>query len=105
MDLTKDADRMICCIYKSFLQQRKNGTSKAAARKFEETYFSANEDFSSWAKEDLQETLLELGRVGLVKIYIGGNFDLTDVGIVYMESRFKNGLVEITDFIAKFLPW
>lgn len=105
MNLTKDADKMICQIYKSFLQQRKDGVSKASARKFAENYFSVNIDFSSWAKADLEETLLELGRVGLVKIYIGGNFDLTDMGIIYMESRFKNGLIEVTDFIAKFLPW
>ncbi len=105
MELTKDADKMICCIYKTFLQQRKNGISKAAAREFKENYFSTNKNFSSWVEEDLEETLLELGRAGLVKIYIGGNFELTDVGIIYMESRFKNGLVEITDFITKFLPW
>lgn len=105
MNLTKDADKMICHIYKSFLQQRKSGISKASARKFEEDYFSTSTDFSSCSKEDVEETLLELGRAELVKIYIGGNFDLTDTGIIYMESRFKNGLVEVTDFIAKFLPW
>lgn len=105
MELTKDADKMICCIYKSFLQQRKNGISKSIAREFEENYFSTNKDFSSWIEDDLDETLLELGRVGLVKIYLGGDFELTDTGIIYMESRFKNNLEEITDFISKFLPW
>lgn len=105
MELTKDADKMICCIYKSFLQHRKNGVSKSTAREFKEDYFSKNKDFSSWIEDDLDETLLELGNLGLVEIYIGGDFELTDDGIVYMESRFKNNLEEITDFISKFLPW
>lgn len=104
MNLTKDADKMICRIYKSFLQKRKNGISKTSACKFEADYLSTNADFSAWAKADLKETLLELKRAGLVKNYVCGNFDLTNAGIIYMESRFKNGLIEVTDFIAKFLP-
>lgn len=48
--------------------------------------------------------MLELARSGLIKIYIGGNFDLTDNGIVYMENRFVNGLKDVTDFITKFIP-
>ncbi len=105
MDLTKDADKMICCIYKSFLQRKKDGSSKAAARRFEDSFFSSEEHLSAWEHEDISETRLELGRNGLIKNYIGGNFELTDMGIVYMESRFKNNLIAVTDFISKFLPW
>lgn len=104
MELTKDADKMICCIYKTFLQLRKNGTPKSSARRFSDDYFRTDEKLSSWTEEDLNETLLEIARAGLVKIYIGGNFDLTDSGIIYMENRFKNGLNEVIDFISKLIP-
>ena len=81
MELTKDADKMICCIYKSFLQSRKDGNPKPSARCFEDDYFSTDKVLSSWLEDDLTDTLLEIARAGLVKIYIGGNFELTDRGI------------------------
>lgn len=104
MDLTKDADKMICCIYKTFLQRRKNGNSKSFARQFDENYFSTDKFLFSWHNDDLNDTLLEIARAGLVKIYIGGNFELTDQGIIYMENRFINGLKEVSDLITKFIP-
>lgn len=33
-----------------------------------------------------------------------GNFDILDSTIVYMESRFKNGLSDVLDLISKFIP-
>lgn len=105
MELTKDADKMICCIYKSYLQRRKDGFSKAVSRRFEDSFFSSEEHLSTWVHEDITETRLELGRSGLIKNYIGGDFMLTDSGIIYMESRFKNNLIAVTDFISKLLPW
>ena len=105
MDLTNDATKMICLIYKSYLELRKSGNPKAIARRFSEFYFSSHKTFSTWHPDDIRDTFLELARKGLLKIYIGGNFDLTDAAIIYMENRFKNGLTEITDFISKFLPW
>lgn len=104
MDLTNDADKMICCIYKAFLQCRKSGAAKADARRFESDYFASDNKLSSWHDRDISDTLLELARSGLVKVYIGGNFDLTDAGIIYMENRFKSGINEVTDFISKFIP-
>ncbi len=104
MELTRDADKMICHIYKTFLLLRKDGIPKSQARRYADGYFKSNSAFSSWSSSDCDETMLELARAGLIKIYIGGNFDLTDAGIIYMENRFVNGLKELTDFISKFIP-
>lgn len=104
MELTKDADKMICCIYKTFLQRRKSGISKSSAKQFSDDYFQSDKQLSSWLPDDLDDTLLEIGRAGLVAVYLGGNFDLTDSGIIYMENRFKNGLNEVIDFISKLIP-
>lgn len=78
MELTKDADHMICCIYKAFLQRRKNGLTKSQARRFDDNYFSTDDKLSSWSDGDISDSFLEIGRAKLIQIYIGGNFDLTD---------------------------
>ena len=104
LELTKDADKMICIIYKSFLQERKSGRSKAEARRFNKDELKTFPDFKSWHPQDITDVLLEIGRKDLVKIYIGGTFELSDSGIIYMENRFKNGFLEVADFVSKFLP-
>lgn len=104
IQLTNDADKVICYIYKDFLQSRKNGLSKAEARRFPENYHKQHKSLSKWADSDFSDTILELGQKDLITIYLGGTFELTNDGIIYMENRFKNGLIEITDFITKFIP-
>nr|DAH40290.1 MAG TPA: ribonuclease R [Bacteriophage sp.] len=104
MQLTKDADKMICRIYATYLQLRKNGVPKSKARKFEENYFSKNDAFSSWSPSDCDSTLAELQRAGLVKTDILGDFTLTDSAIIYMENRFVNGLKEVIEYVTKFIP-
>lgn len=104
MELTKDAEKMICVIYHDFLSRRKNRIPKSEASRFSDNYFQTQKAFKDWLDEDLDFTLLELAKSGLTKIYIDGNFDLTDSGVYYMENRFKNGLKEVADFISKFIP-
>lgn len=105
INLTKDADKMICCIYKSFLQKRKEGIPRAAARRFKKEYFANDNYFSSCVNPaDVQDTLLELKRADFIKQSVTGNVDLTDAGIIYMENRFKNGLTDVVDFISKLIP-
>ena len=97
MQLTKDADKLCCSVYKSYLSQRKEGVSKANAK-------HGIPVLSSWSDDDIDETLNELKRAGFIKKYVDGGFQLQDSFIIYMENRFKNGLAEVTDFIAKFIP-
>lgn len=104
MELTKDADKMICIIYKAFLEERKNGHSKSEARRFKGSALNEFPIFSSWQACDISDTLHELRSKGLVKIFVTGDFELSDSGIIYMENRFKNGFLEVADFVSKFLP-
>lgn len=104
IELTKDADKMMCCIYRTFLQRRKDGMSKPLAKCFEENYFLTDSKLASLNPDDLSDTLCEIGRLKLVRVFIGENFDLTDSGIIYMENRFKNGLNEVLDAISKIIP-
>lgn len=103
MNITRDADKMLCCIYKMYLSRRKAGSAKVDAIRFSEDFYNEDKELSSWPYSDVSFTLLELAKAGAVKIYIGGNFNLLDSAIIYMENRFKNGLSEVLDFIAKFV--
>jgi hypothetical protein len=48
-------------------------------------------------------TFLELGQKKYLKIYITGDFEITNQAIIYMENRFKNGLLDLVDFVTKFI--
>lgn len=104
IELTKDADKMICYLYKEYLTRHKNEMSKSSARQFEDNYFRTAEKFSSWNYSDIQMSLSELKSNELVKDNITGSFQLSDKCIIYMENRFKAGLNELADFISKFIP-
>ena len=100
MQLTKEADAVICQIYKTYLELRRSGVPKEQAKSFQENYLIENPYFSSWY-EDADNTLDELHNKELIKKDIIGNFKLEDEGIIYMENRFVNGLNEVLDFISK----
>ncbi len=103
-ELTKDADRVICCIYKEYLERRKSGISKSEAKEFDGNFYKSIKVLSKWNSSDVSDTLRELHEKGLIKQNVLGDFDLLDTAIIYMENRFKKGLDEITDFISKFIP-
>lgn len=103
VDITKDSEKLLCSLYKVFLDRRKSGEPKRSARRFEDEFFSANEPFASMDPSDVDDSILELHRKGLLKVFIGGDCDLTDDALVYLENRFKNGLVSVLSFLAQFV--
>lgn len=104
VQLTKDADKLLCCAYKMYLERRKNGSSKDTAKEFEKTFYLSDKHLCDWQDDDVSDTLIELSKADLIRMDIIGNFGLKPSAIIYMENRFKNGLNEITDFISKFIP-
>lgn len=99
-ELTKDADKMLCCLYKEYLQRVKLGSSKSTSRRFKMEYTKSDPVLSQWHEDDICITRNELKRNGLLNVQTSGNFELTDNAISYMENRFKNGLSEVMDFIS-----
>lgn len=99
-ELTKDADLLICCIYKEYLSQRKSGVSKSDACLFESDFYTTSNKISSWSEDDVFDTLSELEKNSFVKTFIDGSFQITEKLVIYMENRFKNGLSEVMDFIS-----
>lgn len=107
MNLTKDSDKLLCLLYKSYLEKIKSGTPKSNAKTFGSSH--AIHDFfcPDWAFEDVDETCRQLSRAGLLDCFwadnIAYNTALSDAGIIYMENRFKNGLLSVADFLSKFV--
>ena len=99
--LTKDADKMLCEIYAAYLERRKSGVSKALSKSFYDQNQWPEKYSALWHEDDARDTLRELSRAGFLKCDICGGFALQDDAIVYMESRFKNGLNDVLDFLGK----
>lgn len=100
--LSKDADKTLCLIYKEYLSRRKNNLSKSSSSCFESS--SLEKLFPDVNMEDFFCDLSELKKNNLIELYLEGSFILNSNAIIYMENRFKKGLIEVTDFIAKFIP-
>ena len=58
--MTKDADKLICCIYKNYLERRKSGISKSDSKYFEDNFYKSDKYLSSWSNDDIADTLEEL---------------------------------------------
>lgn len=99
--LTKDADKIICCIYKEYLERRKSGISKSKAKEFSDSFYKNVQTLSKWSDEDISDTLQELHDKAYIKRNIFEEFVLLDSAVIYMENRFKNGLDGVMDFISK----
>lgn len=102
--LSKDADKMVCILYKLYLSKRKNGFDKSSARRYSYSEIKSLKPFDSWSDDDTKSTLSEISRAGFGKMYLDCGFLANDDFIIYMENRFSDGLRDVTDFISKFIP-
>ena len=104
MELTKDADLLVCCAYKEYLKRRKSGIPKRQANTFRPDFRENTPKLSEWLRDDYLYTIGELKRAGFANSYLDETFMITDQCVIYMENRFKSGLKEVTDFVSKFIP-
>lgn len=103
--LTKEADALICLLYKNYLQKRNDGVSKKLAKFFGSSVDIQKELIEKWTPDDTDETCWELHRSGLLSCMSADNIayevQLTDNGIIYMENRFKDGVNSVLDYLKK----
>lgn len=104
MQLTKDADKLVSSMYKSYLEKRKSGVSKNSAGYFELTELTSYKCCSKWSEGDIFACLCEIKAEGLGEAFQDKSFQVNNHFVAHMENRFKNGLIEVTDFIAKLIP-
>lgn len=74
--------------------------SKPDAKEFDANFYEIIKPISKWNSDDIFDTLHELKNAGFLKMYITSDFSLNGEAIVYMENRFKNGLSEVTKYLA-----
>lgn len=101
--LTKDAEKMLAQIYKTYLERRKSGVQKREAKNFTVLENWPPEYEGGWLSTDANETMNELQRIGFIKKGFDRKFVLCDEAIIYMEGRFKRGLSDVADFLSKLL--
>ena len=100
-ELTKNADKIICTVYKAYLERIKEGMSRGDAVSFDEFRLIKNGVFSGVSEDDAECGLEELARAGLIKLHIDGTFEIETTGIIYMERRFQDGLTGVLEWLAK----
>ena len=103
-ELTKDSEKLLCVIYKDYLEKRKTGKTKSEANYYDSSHVIHENLLPQWLFDDVDDTCRELSRAGMIDCIWGDNIairiHLSDQGISYMENRFKNGLNEVMDFIS-----
>lgn len=104
MVLTKDADKLVCSMYKLYLEKRKSGVDKLNSRHFSFAEIRSLEALRSYSDFDLKDTIAELKRANFGTMYLDGGFQANEQFVIYMENRFKNGFNEVVDFVSKFIP-
>ena len=57
MQLTRDADKLACSMYKFYLERRKNGIDKNNARHFDFSEIKSIKCCSSWIDPDIKATV------------------------------------------------
>lgn len=106
--MSKYAKAMLYHMYKEYLLRRDNGYTKSNAKDFDGANAIHNTLFPDWYLDDVVETLRELGRNGFVKNFYADNTvyycSLTDYAIAAMENQKKENLLNVLDFISKFIP-
>lgn len=106
--LSRDAEKLFCNMYKQYLEKRSSGLSKTDANYFGDTHL-IHETFCPLAPfDDVDELIWELSRNGYIIGVLGDDIlseiSITSSAIVYMENRFKNGAKDMLSFLSNFIP-
>ena len=108
IQLTKDAERLLVLMYRTYLDRRKGGVQKLTAKQMGSAQQIHDQLSPNTDPLDVAETCRELCRAGYLNTFIASNriirSNLTDQAITYMENRFKNGLKDILAFLSQFVP-
>lgn len=104
MDLTKDSEKLLCILYKNYLEKRKAGVPKSTAKSFGSSHDIHESLCPNWIFEDVDDTCRELSRSGMLNCFWADNIayhvNLSDFAISYMDNRFKNNLKDVLNFLT-----
>lgn len=105
-ELTKDSYKLLCVLYKDYLEKIKQGHSKSDSSYFGNSDEISTKYFPDSHPEDISNSCWELYRSKYLSCLAGDDIAyevvITSTGIALMENRFKNNIKEITNFITQF---
>lgn len=106
--LTKDAEKLLCVLYKDYLEKRKSGVPRGEANYFSDSDYIQDKFLPNWTSDDVSDLCWEMHRAGVLRCTPGDNLannvTLTPDAIARMENRFKDNVKEIAEFIGNFIP-
>lgn len=98
--MTKDAEKLLYCLYGIF--KEKNKTESRDVAKNMEEYEIADKCNSVFNSEDISDLLAELKENEYIETDIIGGVYLQNSAIKAIEDKPKNEFEKIIDFITKF---
>ncbi len=96
MKLTKESRKVLKSIYDIYCKRRKMGQSKSAS-----VYFDAD---TADGIEGFSDAILELSNAKFLKLFITGDFEITDQAILFMENFTKETISKWLEFGSNFIP-
>lgn len=102
--LTKEANYLICILYKEYLERRQCGVPREDAGTFRGSKYIHNEFLSEWQYKDVVAACQELDEVGLLRCYCSDSnvlrIKFESRGIAYMESSFQRNISSVIDCLT-----
>ncbi len=100
--MTKDAQKLLCCLYGIFKERNKTESREEAKEMTpEEVQKKCNTIFYS---EDVDDLISELKEYGFVKTDVTGCIYIQNSAIEKVESIPKENFENVVDIISKLLP-
>ncbi len=106
VQITKDADYLLCVLYSQYKNRLKQGFTKAESRRFENLSEIQEYVNCKWVLEDTFEICCELSRAGMIYCSFYDNItilnpQLTDNAIIYMENRLSDKTFNLLQHISE----
>lgn len=102
-ELTRETQKMLCLVYKEYLDRRKNNIDRESAKFFRFNFYEDIPQLSQYSQNDISSFTSELSKAGYVKMYIDGGFALQNKAIIMLENKFKNGAKEVLGFLTNLI--
>lgn len=106
IELTKDADYLLCVLYDAYRQRRKQDIPALDAKTFGGSEQIQEQYIQNWPTHDIDDAASALCKKGLLEgLWVEasklGESMLTDDAIAYMEHRFKRNFDQLLRYIGE----
>jgi len=98
-DLSKDADALVCVLYKAYAEQVGEGKEQSdVAHSLDRV---KQESFTYWDESRFGASHSELERMNLIKSNDTAGVQLTDDAVEYMKQRFGTDPKEVANYLKR----